>query len=84
MKRLAKLIGYGHGGFIVDDTTQVLEENSADYIYFDGILYNVRIHQSTLDGTPIYGIRWAVSKYELENLWFVVEHFNIDLKTYSR
>ena len=83
MKKITELVGYGHGGFIVDDTTQVLETRTADYIYFDGILYNVRIHQHTPEGLPIYGIRWDCS-FEINNLWGVTEHFDIDVETYGK
>lgn len=85
MKKIKTLVGYGMGGFIVDDTSVIYNVGGDDFIYFKGILYNVRIHQETPEGLPIYGIRFDLSKWDVESgsgLWLLLEHFNIDEGTY--
>ncbi len=87
MKKITQLVGYGMGGFIVDDTSVIYSVGGDDFIYFKEVLYNVRIHQRTPDGLPIYGIRFDLGKWDitpdyLKGATALLEHFNIDPDTY--
>ena len=84
MRKITQLIGYGEGGFIVDDTSVIYSLGGDDFIYFEGILYNVRIHQRTPEGLPIYGIRFDLSKWDLDEKWLLVDHFDINPNMYRR
>ncbi len=82
MKKIKQLVGYGMGGFIVDDTSVIYNLGGDDFIYFEGVLYNVRIHQETPEGLPIYGIRFDLSKWDLDEKWLLIDHFDINPAMY--